>query len=349
MAIPCFHKEITVQVLQEFGFNPKAGDLAAVANAKVDEKQGNDAEQTHLHAMRGFAAEKQGSAKQANLLSMRGSQAAGSLPGLMEDEGHCQREVQKLLDQARDAIVDAILTRHDGNGALEALGAALHTAQDKAFHHFEEWPYKGLFDALMKSCCYMIAHGLRDLGVGLEVTEPSYGHYALGLNVPLAHTDLLLGLVGKRAAVLGAGAPSNVYIGVMGFSDFGARPGGLPGPADLGFRGTGGIFTISFGRSPSTMPRLQGSPESFREAPQVDPYARIVSDGAQAWNDAKRNTSDFVQEVRKKVVYSDENGEAVWNGFIQRKFTDKSDWPLFEATLPKRKAASQGSGGPKTR
>src|SRR5215471_7125716 len=107
MAIPCFHKEITVQVLtKEFGFSSKAAELAAAANAAVDEKQGNDADQTHLHAMRGYV----GGGGPFSVFSI-------------ETEQDCREAVQKLLDDARDTVVDTLVSKHEGDDALESLGA----------------------------------------------------------------------------------------------------------------------------------------------------------------------------------------------------------------------------------
>jgi hypothetical protein len=58
MAIVPVHKRITETVLKEQGFSPRAIEAAAAANAAVDEKQGNAAAETNLHAMRGFADER---------------------------------------------------------------------------------------------------------------------------------------------------------------------------------------------------------------------------------------------------------------------------------------------------
>src|ERR1700751_4065441 len=54
MAIVPVHKAITKDALEAFKFAPKAIERAARANAAVDEKQGDDASQTNLHAMRGY-------------------------------------------------------------------------------------------------------------------------------------------------------------------------------------------------------------------------------------------------------------------------------------------------------
>src|ERR1700752_430512 len=186
MAIPCFHKEITVQVATsaEFGFDSKAAKLMAAANALVDKKQGNSSDETQFHAMRGYLEESD------PMLGRR-----------METEQECQKAVRELLEKCAKSIVNAIVIRHEGDAALNLLGTALHTCQDKAFHHFEEWPYQGLCDALVNAPNYMIAHGVRDLGVGLRVTEPAVGQYSLELNALLAHI----------AAIFGGSAPQNTY------------------------------------------------------------------------------------------------------------------------------------------
>jgi hypothetical protein len=315
MAIPCFHREITVQVATsgEFGFDSKAAKLVADANALVDEKQGNSADETHLHAMRGY---------------LKGSDPR--LSGPMETESECRRAVGELLDKSASAIVDAITVQHEGVTALGLLGTALHTCQDEAFHHFEEWPYQGLCDSLISAPNYMIAHGLRDLGVGLRLTEPAVSQYSVELNTPLAHI----------AAIFGGSAPQNTYLGVEAFSNFGSR---LPAPGGAGFQGplgTGAVVTIAIGRSPVTIPKPKSLSDSPRGSALVDPYARIVADGAQCWSQAKQNTIDFIKKIRNLVTdLKIENGEAIWSGFIRRKFTSAFDWSLFRATLPNPKAS----------
>jgi hypothetical protein len=323
MAIPCFHKEITVQVATsgEFGFDSQAAKLMAAANALVDEKQGNSADETHLHAMRGYLE--------------------GSNPLLgrrMETEQECQTAVRDLLDKSVSAIVDAIINRHEGETAVELLGTALHTCQDKAFHHFEEWPYLGLCDALVNAPNYMIAHGVRDLGIGMRVTEPNVRQYSVELNAPLAHI----------AAIFGGNAPQNTYLGVQGFSDFGARAPLPAGPAAQGPLGTGAMIFFAIGRSPVTVPRQKPLSDSPPGAADVDPYARIVSDGAQCWSQAKQNTIDFIKKIRDRVLDPKiKNGDVIWSGFIRRKFTSAFDWPMFAATLPGEKASQMGVDGGK--
>jgi hypothetical protein len=323
MAIPCFHKEITVQVATsgEFGFDPRAAKLMAEANALVDEKQGNSADETHLHAMRGH---------------LEGSDPF--LGGRMETEEECRKAVRDLLDKSETAIVNAITIQHDGDIALKLMGTALHTCQDKAFHHFEEWPYRGLCDALVHAPNYMIAHGVRDLGIGMRVTEPGVGQYSFELDAPLAHV----------AAIFGANAPQNTYLGVEGFSDFGARVPMPAGPAAQGPLGTGAMIFFAIGRSRVTVPRRKRLSDSPPGAADVDPYARIVSDGAQCWSQAKQNTIDFMKRIRDLVTDSKiENGDAIWSGFIRRKFTSAFDWPRFAATLPDARAAQTGVTGGK--
>jgi len=140
MAIVPVHQRITQTVLSEQGFSADAITIAKQANADVDEKQGNQAAETNLHAMRGY------------------------MGGAMQTEAATRQAVAQLLQDARRDILAAIRnTPPNYAEALRRLGAALHTVQDGAIHHYEPWPYTGIGNAVLSDPGYMLMHAARDL------------------------------------------------------------------------------------------------------------------------------------------------------------------------------------------
>jgi hypothetical protein len=150
MALAFLHARITQIVLEEMGFSARARDVAAHANERVDDRQGNSPSEANLHAMRGVdAARRQQTREQA------------------------EAEVERLLQTAKNEILNVISGRtntiptfsgpvRDHGLALGMLGRALHTVQDREYHHFEPWSYASIPDALLADPNYMICHGLRD-------------------------------------------------------------------------------------------------------------------------------------------------------------------------------------------
>ena len=139
MAIVPVHKRITETVLKEHRFSPGAIEIATEANAQVDKKQGNQAAETNLHAMRGYVG------------------------GRMQSESETRREVARLLEDAKRDILDAITSKNKNYAqALRRLGEALHTVQDGAIHHSEPWPYTAIGNAIWANPGYIIMHGARD-------------------------------------------------------------------------------------------------------------------------------------------------------------------------------------------
>jgi hypothetical protein len=148
------HQEITIRVLDKFGFTRGAQERAARANAQVDDEpgsQGRDATSTRLHAMRGFIIT--------------------GLGILMQTEEQAAEAVEALLNERRGRIVDAIRQR-DWPNAIDELGRALHTVQDRAYHRFEPWPFDGILDSFINPARgqqfglapnYMLGHLVRDL------------------------------------------------------------------------------------------------------------------------------------------------------------------------------------------
>ena len=108
------------------------------------ENQGNDAVLANLHAMRGFLG------GHGSPMSMRGRR--------MQTEDEARRAVNALLQAAQDECLTHVRAGRFGE-ALGRLGAALHTVQDREYHHFEPWPFKGIDDALLNAAGGA-AHGL---------------------------------------------------------------------------------------------------------------------------------------------------------------------------------------------
>src|SRR5712692_7933842 len=145
MAIVPLHKAITREALQEFGFVPAAADIVAEANAAVDEKQGSDAKETNLHAMRGGFLAPDPVFGQLRLKTRTESahgpklKLGGSLEAIpdplsvnyrMQTADEAKDAVEQVLAQARNDILDAIAKQKDYGHALKRLGEALHTTQD---------------------------------------------------------------------------------------------------------------------------------------------------------------------------------------------------------------------------
>lgn len=148
MAIIPIHKKITKDVLSELGFSEEGREVAANANAEVDDHQGNHQSEANLHAMRGF-----------------------SDSHILQSADEAQQDVGELLRRRREETIDRI-TQGAWRGALAELGRALHTVQDRAYHRFEPWPYEGLVDSVINPSVggryglapnYMLCHALRDL------------------------------------------------------------------------------------------------------------------------------------------------------------------------------------------
>ena len=258
MAIVPLHKSVTRRMMQRFGFNGTACDIAAAANARVDEKQGNSASEANLHAMCGYAI-------------TTGSATGGANPLLapnirIQSEQECRAAVRRLLDDAKRNIVDGILAGRYRWG-LARLGAALHTVQDRAFHRFEPWPHAGIGTAILTDFNYMVMHGVRDLG----------------------HISRL-GLTGRPGGRLGFELEANTRIGDRAW--LGAR--GFTGRSSEGFTGRGGMLTLTFGAPPGSAPDASsGSTGGTQTSLQ-----RAMRHGPRALAEAEDATTQFIREVR---------------------------------------------------
>ena len=327
MAIVPVHKAITREALEAFKFDPRAIEQAARANAAVDEKQGDDASQTNLHAMRGYflapdpvygaltlsAAPASTSTSTLATARPNGGVPLGSGTALrsgptlrlgtlaltpsplappashyrLQTEDETKEAVRVLLKQAHDDVVLAILKR-DYEAALTRLGEAMHTVQDRVFHHFEPWPYKDIADSLLTSPNYMMCHALRDVGYISKVAASEH-QFALGLATR---------------------ANPDTYLGVEGFAPLGDQ-----GSMTQGFRGWGGMVTLSFGAAPGSLRPPDTTPGGDRrgaDATETCLPSEGVADKAKATDDSE----SFVHEVKKEV---EENGKGseIWNDFLQ--------------------------------
>jgi hypothetical protein len=330
MAIIPVHKAITKEALQAFKFVSKAIERAADANAAVDEKQGDDASQTNLHAMRGyvlapdpisggltfraappppFAGTLSTGRTNGGVplgLSTTSKRSASLLLGTLQlspdplasmgsryrlqTEDEVKAAVTALLTEAHDDVVRALLKR-DYEEALTRLGQALHTVQDRVFHHFEPWPYKDIADSLLNSPNYMMCHALRDTGYISKVAVSEH-QFALG--------------VATRA-------DPDTYLGAEAFAPLGDQTS-----MTQGFRGWGGMVTITFGaapgslRPPDTTPGRE--PQRNGDSAQSCLATEGVADKAKATDDSEKFIADIQKEVERK-----DKGAEIWNDFLQLK------------------------------
>jgi hypothetical protein len=327
MAIVPVHKAITKDALEAFKFSPKAIERAARANAAVDEKQGDDASQTNLHAMRGYflapdpvfgaltlsaapvssststlatarangglplgsgTAPKSGATLRLGTLSLTPAPLASMASRYrLQTEDETKEAVKALLKQAHDDVVLAVFKR-EYEKALIRLGAALHTVQDRVFHHFEPWPYKDIADSLLNSPNYMMCHALRDVGYISKVAASEH-QFALGLATR---------------------ADPDTYLGVEAFAPIGDQRS-----MTQGFRGWGGMVTLTFGAAPGSLrPPDTTSGRDQRSADDLDSClpSEGVADKAKATDDSEAFVADVKKEVEAKG-----KGSEMWADFLQ--------------------------------
>jgi hypothetical protein len=283
MAIIPLHKAITKEVLSEAGFSEQAAERAATANARVDDKQGNDAAEANLHAMLGYV-----------------SDAAGTLPPgrRIQTEREAKQQVDALLADATEKTVAAVL-RSDFLVALDLLGAALHTVQDRAFHSFEPWPFVGFGDAIQNDPNYMFAHGVRDLG-GIS-------------RLDVRTRDGRVGVAAEWTFQLS----DNAYLSVQGFTNpqvQSARGPRVPGSMGRdGFEGTGGLLTFSFGAPPGS-PASRGAAAS--SSPPASSNMEIMTEGPAARAAARVGSRVFVESVNTRIS-ARPNGNDAWSRFVR--------------------------------
>jgi hypothetical protein len=284
MAIVPLHRAITKETLQEFGFSEEAAELAARANAAVDEKQRSDARETNLHAMAGYVPD-----------------VIFGLPrGRLQDRDETMRRVEERLANLRVSIAGKILSRNFRE-ALQELGEALHTVQDRAFHNFEAWPYDGIGAAISEDPNYMFAHGVRDLG-GVSRLDIRTGDGVLRYR---AEWTFQLG--------------SNSYLSVGGFCEHGAtnaRAARTPGSlgSDNGFRGSGGLLTFTLGAAPGSIPTPSHSDNSSQGNDRSS-LQSIVTQGPAARATARAASRAFVDEIKRQVLRQ-ATGSAYWDYFL---------------------------------
>ena len=257
MAITCVHETVTKGVMKTLGFREAACDIAARANARVDDKQGNGAQETNLHAMRGLAAR---------------SLTPFSPTVVLQSEENAREAVTKIISEGRSDVVQAVL-KGEYEPALKRMGETLHTVQDRAFHNFEPWPYAGIGDAVMKDPSYTICHAIRDLSwvsdivVGPNRTEIELSHRVAG----------------------------DIYVGIRGFHNGQGPSPYLPptmhGPEwNNSFQGTGGLVSITFGAAPGSLPQ-PGSLIGIEKPPTTARSSGRLRRGASECEHAQRMTA----------------------------------------------------------
>ena len=283
MALIPLHKAITREVLMAAGFSKRAAERAAVANARVDKKQGNDASEANLHAMLGYVSDQVGTVPPGRRL---------------QNEQQAKERVETLLTEAVDSTVAAVL-QSEFLQALDLMGAALHTVQDRAFHGFEPWPHAGIAEGIRNDPNYMFAHGVRDLG-GVSRLDVRTRDGSIGL-----------------AAAWTFQLSDHMYLSAQGFTNpqvrsaRGARPLGSPGRDD--FEGAGGLLSFSFGAAPGSLPS-RGAGELSPEP--VSPNMSMITQGPAARAAARLGSQAFVKRVLNRVS-AKPRGNQAWSLFQQ--------------------------------
>ena len=282
MAIIPLHKAITKEVLTAAGFSDRAAERAATANARVDDKQGNDASEANLHAMIGYVSDQVGTVPPGRRL---------------QTEREAKQQVEALLTEAVERTVAAVL-QSEFLQALDLLGAALHTVQDRAFHSFEPWPHAGIADGIKNDPNYMFAHGVRDLG-GVSRLDVRTRDGSVGL-----------------AAAWTFQLSNNAYLSAQGFTNPQVRsardPRPLGSPGRDVFEGTGGLLTLSFGAAPGSLP----SRGTGLSSEPVSGNMSIVTQGPAARAAARIGSRAFVENVSTRVS-SKRRGNQAWSLFLQ--------------------------------
>ncbi len=324
MAIVPIHKAITREVLEDLSFSRQAVEIAAEANAAVDLHQGDDAAETNLHSMRGYIVVSEPGLGKLNLQvkpddardGTTGPEGTGfGVPlgsgatrpadaplrlGLLEftpdrfantiqnvrlqTRDEARSAVDNLLRKASADIVQ-LISKKDYSTALERLGAAMHTVQDRVFHHFEPWPYKDIPDSLMKSPDYMVCHALRDVGYISKVKVDEH-QFALGLAMRVG---------------------SQSYLGADAFAPIGNQNN------MTGFRGYGGVISISIGAAPGSL-RTSTGPAAAEPPSSEDVEPCLATEGVADKAKATDDSMDFVKQVKREV---DAKMPGKWEDFIR--------------------------------
>jgi hypothetical protein len=292
MGLPTLHQGITTAVMERFQFSPQGRELAAQANAAVDEKQGNLAKETNLHAMCGFV----------DVLDP----VLRKPMQILQNEEQCRASVNQLLVAAKTEICQAVLAK-DLRTGLRRLGEALHTIQDRAFHNYEPWPYRGLVDAVVTDPNYMMCHAVRDLGVNLG-----------GVGIGISRMDIWELPAGRFDFELSARIGGRVFLGGRVFShasapEFWQSPLGRDGT--VGPLGTGGMLTLTIGAPPGSAPPPDRSSSSVPLVPNGRPTWSMATSGPAAQARAEDSTADFIREVELELKRAPAGAQA-WNAFV---------------------------------
>jgi hypothetical protein len=289
MATTHNHAKITHEVLQEFGFNQDAREVAADADVAVDAYQGNNSCETDLHAMAGMTT-------YTDLILFR---PAVKMQSSEETAKAVARQLQFMKEQTVKAVENAQAN------ALVLLGQALHTIQDRAFHSFEPWPYSGIGDSILKNPNYMFGHFVRDLGIIGKLDFDDRGFAVNGTIFRLS-----------RNAYLGAefsyGSRPDMN------SDLSGRPAGVSG-----------MMTLTFGAPPgSVRPNERTSAVLSKGADRYDsadyPALEMATSGPAAYKAAENATHYYVSDLRAQVLKAEE-GNQLWTEFINNQLKSKAD------------------------
>ncbi len=267
MAIVPIHRRITKEILKEFSFTEVACDIAADANAAIDEKQGSSHTEANLHAMLGF------------------------LPGgQMQSREAAQAAIRRVLDDAKSDIIAAI-NEPNYRHALQRLGEALHTVQDGEYHRYEPWPFNGITEAFLNSSLgqsyglrpnYMLCHGLRDLsfisgfnyGARFRSDQGWSSHYWIELTLPSAN-------------------PLTPHLSFGSYGSWGQENQRSE---------VAGYFNLTWGAIPGSTQHPSARPDNNQLAGNRENlFCPEVSQGPSSFQHAEKKSREFVQTIKTAV------------------------------------------------
>ncbi len=268
MALTSIHLSMTHSILKDLGFSTEAQRIAAAANEEVDDAihQGPTMDQANLHGMGGFKN------------------------NVMQNRSEAAETVKARLDSEKEKIVRSVRAGQI-EPALKALGAALHTQQDKAYHRHEPWPFLGVGDAIVDfgkglphglASDYMVCHGIRDLsyvsafGYGAQYNSTAGWASTARVELTLPSRSSWMPHMSAGIFYQQGGSGPGQEVAAYGLLTWGA----VPGSVEYKFPDSGSI---------------PGGISAFNRTPQMGPE---TSQGPESLLQAERNSRDYVLEIK---------------------------------------------------
>ncbi len=287
MGLTCLHGSMTRSVLDDYKFTSGAARAAAQFNEAVDDKQGNTAADTNLHAMCGYDS------------------------GVMQSTENCKKAVNSLIASAEAEIVGN-LQKNSFKDALKRLGEVLHTIQDLAFHKFEPWPYLGISDALLHDPNYMVCHAVRDVGYISRLEPSEFLQGRVDLEATLRPSPRYL----RNVYLSGRVFSDQLWHGIATSANQTAPPFASSPAFDDRFRGSGFMISLTIGSAPRTHTSSAFGGGQERLGTEHKTITDCSAEGVESQARARDATADFIEGIHSKVISKD-GGPAAWTGFLQ--------------------------------